>query len=118
MLCAAARWLSETWYLEWMQVDGCQAAGCWSSKPTRSVFGLQVLLSEEVTGSLRKLRPTATLTRDRFKSLQRRGIIEPRVAVKGKKKPRRVSYTQGDRAEKAEAGMNEISALHNKRKEQ
>ena len=75
---------------------------------------LQVLLSEEVTGSLRKLRPTATLTRDRFKSLQRQGMIEPRVAVKGKKKPRRVSYTQGERADKAEAGMDAIRAMQNK----
>lgn len=77
---------------------------------------LQVLLSEEVTGSLRKLRPTATLSRDRFKSLQRRGIIEPRNAVKGKKKPRRVSYTHGDRAEKAEAGMEEIRAMKDHQK--
>lgn len=76
----------------------------------------QVLLSEEVTGSLRKLKPTATLTRDRFKSLQRRGMIEPRVAVRGKKKPRRVSYTQGERADKAEVGMDEIRAMQNKRK--
>ena len=75
---------------------------------------VQVLLSEEVTGSLRKLRPTTTLTRDRFKSLQKRGIIEPRVAVKGKKKPRRVSYTHGDRADKAEAGMAELRAMQGK----
>ena len=75
---------------------------------------VQVLLSEEVTGSLRKLRPTATLTRDRFKSLQKRGIIEPRVAVKGKKKPRRVSYTHGDRADKAETGMAELRAMQGK----
>ncbi|KAL3150284.1 nop53 (60S ribosomal biogenesis) [Trebouxia sp. C0010 RCD-2024] len=79
---------------------------------------VQVLLSEEVTGSLRKLKPTATLTRDRFKSLQRRGMIEPRVAVRGKKKPRRVSYTQGERADKAEVGMEEIRAIQNKRKGQ
>ena len=76
----------------------------------------QVLLNEEVTGSLRKLKPTATLTRDRFKSLHRQGMIGPRVAVKGKKKPRRVSYTQGERADKAEVGMDEIRAMQNKRK--
>ncbi|KAL0021434.1 hypothetical protein WJX79_008815 [Trebouxia sp. C0005] len=78
---------------------------------------VQVLLSEEVSGSLRKLRPTATLTRDRFKSLQRQGIIEPRVAAKGRKQPKRVSYTQGERADNAEAGMEEIRALQNKRKQ-
>ena len=42
------------------------------------------------------------------------GIIEPRVAVKGKKKPRRVSYTHGDRADKAEAGMAELRAMQGK----
>ncbi|DBB13072.1 TPA: nop53 (60S ribosomal biogenesis) [Trebouxia sp. C0006] len=78
---------------------------------------VQVLLSEEVSGSLRKLRPTATLTRDRFKSLQRQGIIEPRVAAKGRKQPKRVSYTQGERAYNAEASMEEIRVLQNKRKQ-
>ena len=43
-------------------------------------------------------------------------MIEPRVAVRGKKKPRRVSYTQGERADKAEVGMDEIRAMQNKRK--
>ncbi|KAF9603521.1 hypothetical protein IFM89_036794, partial [Coptis chinensis] len=37
----------------------------------------QVLLSEEITGSLRKLKGCCTLTRDRFKSLQKRGLIVP-----------------------------------------
>ena len=84
---------------------------------TRMAMYVQVLLSEEVSGSLRKLRPTATLTRDRFKSLQRQGIIEPRVAAKGRKQPKRVSYTQGERADNAEAGMEEIRALQNMRKQ-
>lgn len=84
---------------------------------TRAVPYVQVLLSEEVSGSLRKLRPTATLTRDRFKSLQRQGIIEPRVAAKGRKQSKRVSYTQGERADNAEAGMEEIRALQNKRRQ-
>ncbi len=84
---------------------------------TRMASYVQVLLSEEVSGSLRKLRPTAALTRDRFKSLQRQGIIEPRVAAKGRKQPKRVSYTQGERADNAEAGMEEIRALQNKRKQ-
>ncbi|KAH9314731.1 hypothetical protein KI387_023358, partial [Taxus chinensis] len=39
---------------------------------------LQVLLSEEVTGSLRKLKGCCTLARDRFKSLQKRGYFAPR----------------------------------------
>ncbi|KAL3521284.1 hypothetical protein ACH5RR_019433 [Cinchona calisaya] len=37
----------------------------------------QVLLSEEITGSLRKLKGCCTLARDRFKSLEKRGLIVP-----------------------------------------
>ncbi|KAK9284010.1 hypothetical protein L1049_012269 [Liquidambar formosana] len=38
---------------------------------------LQVLLSEEITGSLRKLKGCCTLARDRYKSLEKRGLIVP-----------------------------------------
>ncbi|XP_052187079.1 ribosome biogenesis protein NOP53 [Diospyros lotus] len=38
---------------------------------------VQVLLSEEITGSLRKLKGCATLARDRFKSLEKRGLVVP-----------------------------------------
>ncbi|XP_027110666.1 ribosome biogenesis protein NOP53-like isoform X2 [Coffea arabica] len=38
---------------------------------------VQVLLSEEITGSLRKLKACCTLARDRFKSLEKRGLIVP-----------------------------------------
>ncbi|KAG6600893.1 ribosome biogenesis protein NOP53-like [Cucurbita moschata] len=38
---------------------------------------VQVLLSEEITGSLRKLKGCCTLVKDRFKSLEKRGIIAP-----------------------------------------
>ncbi|KAL5568878.1 hypothetical protein UlMin_025453 [Ulmus minor] len=38
---------------------------------------MQVLLSEEITGSLRKLKACATLAKDRFKSLEKRGLIAP-----------------------------------------
>ncbi|PHT54749.1 hypothetical protein CQW23_03235 [Capsicum baccatum] len=37
----------------------------------------QVLLSEEITGSLRKLKGCCTLARDRFKSLEKRGLVVP-----------------------------------------
>ncbi|EEF41532.1 conserved hypothetical protein [Ricinus communis] len=37
----------------------------------------QVLLTEEITGSLRKLKGCCTLLRDRFKSLEKRGLIAP-----------------------------------------
>ncbi|XP_074287156.1 ribosome biogenesis protein NOP53 [Silene latifolia] len=38
---------------------------------------VQVLLTEEITGSLRKLKACYTLARDRFKSLEKRGLIVP-----------------------------------------
>ncbi|KAF5179013.1 Ribosome biogenesis protein nop53 [Thalictrum thalictroides] len=44
----------------------------------------QVLLSEEITGSLRKLKGCCTLTRDRFKSLEKRGLIVPGTKRKRK----------------------------------
>lgn len=37
----------------------------------------QVLLTEEITGSLRKLKACCTLARDRFKSLEKRGVLVP-----------------------------------------
>ncbi|GLJ14907.1 hypothetical protein SUGI_0242640 [Cryptomeria japonica] len=46
---------------------------------------MQVLLSEEVTGSLRKLKGCCTLARDRFKSLQKRGYFAPRSQHRRKK---------------------------------
>ncbi|KAM1054161.1 hypothetical protein FF1_001585 [Malus domestica] len=45
---------------------------------------IQVLLSEEITGSLRKLKGCSTLVKDRFKSLEKRGLIPPKP---NKRKP-------------------------------
>lgn len=60
----------------------------------------QVLLSSEITGSLRKLKAYPVLIRDRFRSLQRRGILETRVPVKRKEKKRWVEIKQGTRGDK------------------
>ncbi|KAB1214101.1 hypothetical protein CJ030_MR5G017364 [Morella rubra] len=38
---------------------------------------VQVLLSEEISGSLRKLKGCCTLAKDRYKSLEKRGLIVP-----------------------------------------
>ncbi|KAF8009841.1 hypothetical protein BT93_J0738 [Corymbia citriodora subsp. variegata] len=38
---------------------------------------MQVLLSEEITGSLRQLKACCTLAKDRFKSLEKRGLVVP-----------------------------------------
>jgi len=47
---------------------------------------LDVKLSEELTGNLRNLRPEGNLLTDRFKSLQKRRVIETRVKQKVKRK--------------------------------
>ncbi|XP_018514113.1 ribosome biogenesis protein NOP53 isoform X2 [Brassica rapa] len=43
---------------------------------------VQVLLTEEMTGSLRKLKACCTLARDRFKSLEKRGILVPSKTIR------------------------------------
>ncbi|XP_073454789.1 ribosome biogenesis protein NOP53 [Aquarana catesbeiana] len=47
---------------------------------------IAVLLSEELTDSLRKLKPEGSLAKDRFKSFQKRNLIEPRERAKFKRK--------------------------------
>jgi nucleolar protein 53 len=47
---------------------------------------LQVLLSEEITGSIRKLKGCCTLAKDRFKSLQKRGYFAPRQHSRRKRR--------------------------------
>lgn len=39
----------------------------------------QVLLTEEISGSIRKLKGCCTLARDRYKSLEKRGLLVPRT---------------------------------------
>ncbi|KAG6518968.1 hypothetical protein ZIOFF_022454 [Zingiber officinale] len=40
---------------------------------------VQVLLTEEISGSLRKLKGCCTLVKDRYKSLEKRGLLPPRA---------------------------------------
>ncbi|CAJ0936621.1 unnamed protein product [Ranitomeya imitator] len=47
---------------------------------------IDVLLSEELTDSLRRLKPEGSVTKDRFKSFQKRNLIEPRERAKFKRK--------------------------------
>ncbi len=56
-----------------------------SNMSPHSPGGMQVLTSDEVTGSLRQIRPAVALARDRFKALQHSGMVEPRIAVQPKK---------------------------------
>ena len=68
-----------------------------------------VLLTEEVTGSLRTLAGSHTLLRDRLKSLQRRELVEPRVRQQKVKSKSYLKYEPGAKGEK-ETEMHE-SAL-------
>lgn len=69
---------------------------------------MQVLLSEEVGGGLLKLKGTAMLATERFKSLQKRGIIEARPKVRTRQKRRkRAEFTPGESSEKLKAAHEE-----------
>ncbi|XP_040901757.1 ribosome biogenesis protein NOP53 isoform X2 [Toxotes jaculatrix] len=47
---------------------------------------LEVQLSDELAGSLRRLKPEGSVLKDRFKSLQKRNLIEPRERAKFKRR--------------------------------
>lgn len=80
---------------------------------------VQVLTTDELKasgGSLRLLKPTNVLAVDRYKSLQRRGIIEPRVrTLKTGKQKKYIIHSQG--ASKAQERQEEIVKLRKQAKE-
>ena len=92
----------------------CKQACLLAGSPIPSCQGCrgraQVLLTEEITGSLRKLKPAAMLARERYSSLQNRGIIEPRVPVARRGGRGRITYTAGEKGEKARQGHAELMA--------
>ncbi|XP_069003603.1 ribosome biogenesis protein NOP53 [Embiotoca jacksoni] len=47
---------------------------------------LEVQLSDELAGSLRQLKPEGSILKDRFKSMQKRNLIEPRERAKFKRR--------------------------------
>ncbi|KAM8902575.1 ribosome biogenesis protein NOP53 [Spinachia spinachia] len=47
---------------------------------------MEVQLSNELAGSLRRLKPEGSVLKDRFKSLQKRNLIEPRERAKFKRR--------------------------------
>ncbi|GIL84879.1 hypothetical protein Vretifemale_13406, partial [Volvox reticuliferus] len=77
---------------------------------------VQVLTSEEKTGSLRQVVPCAMLAADRFKSLQQRGILEPRKPRGFQEKRRRVVYEKGARFERAAEATAEVRDLSRRNK--
>eukprot|EP00850_Spirogloea_muscicola_P018139 SM000163S02307 [mRNA] locus=s163:75063:77214:- [translate_table: standard] len=77
---------------------------------------VQVLLTNELSGCLRKLKGCSTVTRERFKSLQRRGIIEPRLPVRRKLRRKRKEVVQGSQGQKEREGHVEILAMQEARR--
>ncbi|KAL3874911.1 hypothetical protein ACJMK2_037863 [Sinanodonta woodiana] len=53
---------------------------------------LEIKLSDELVGSLRELKPEGHLLQDRYKSLQKRNIVEPRVKAKKYRRYKRKLY--------------------------
>nr|XP_033812955.1 ribosome biogenesis protein NOP53 [Geotrypetes seraphini] len=53
----------------------------------------EVQLSQELAGSLRTLKPEGSILKDRFKSFQKRNLIEPRERAKFKRKYK-LKYTE------------------------
>ncbi|KAG2437142.1 hypothetical protein HYH02_011398 [Chlamydomonas schloesseri] len=70
-----------------------------------------VLTSDQKTGSLRQVVPCSMLAADRFKSLQQRGLVEPRKPQPFKERRRKVQYEKGGRFEKAEALSTEVREM-------
>ncbi|KAJ1496856.1 hypothetical protein HMI55_005806 [Coelomomyces lativittatus] len=52
----------------------------------------EVLVPSEIPSNLRTLRPTGNLFKDRFESLLKRNIIEPRVRVGKKTKKALITF--------------------------
>ena len=79
---------------------------------------IQVMTTEEIQesgGSLRKIKPTPILVKERYKSLQRRGIIEPRVQIQKSGKKKKV-IIHGKRADNAQERQDEIRELKTRNK--
>ena len=69
-----------------------------------------MLLSEEVSGSLRRLKGVPMLAKDRYVALQKRGVIEPRMPAGLRKRRRRKVTMSGQRGEAARVGHEELVA--------
>ena len=53
---------------------------------------IEIKLSDELTGNLRNLKPEGSLLEDRFKSMQRRNIIEVREKQKTVRRLKRKTF--------------------------
>mmetsp|Transcript_45367 Transcript_45367/g.75664 ORF Transcript_45367/g.75664 Transcript_45367/m.75664 type:complete len:450 (+) Transcript_45367:191-1540(+) len=69
---------------------------------------VQVQLTEEVTGSIRQLKGCPTLVRERFKSFQRRELIEPRVQQRSKRSFKFKNYEPGTKGDYEKASHHKL----------
>ncbi|MEW5305253.1 MAG: hypothetical protein WDW38_005704 [Sanguina aurantia] len=72
---------------------------------------VQVLVTEDVTGSLRQIRASPMMATERYKSLQKRGLIEPRRPRGVQQAKKQVMYEKNHRAETAAAGQAELDQM-------
>ena len=70
---------------------------------------LEIKLSDELTGNLRNLQQEGSLLEDRFKSLQRRNMIEVRVKQKTVRKLKRKTFEKRSHKMGWEENQNKIN---------
>merc|ERR1712002_125809 len=70
---------------------------------------IEIKLSEELTGNLRNLKQEGSLLEDRFKSMQRRNMIEVRVKQKTVKRLKRKTFEKRSHKMGWEENQNKVS---------
>ena len=70
---------------------------------------IEIKLSDELTGNLRNLKQEGSLLEDRFKSLQRRNMIEVRVKQKTVKRLKRKTFEKRSHRMGWEENQNKVS---------
>lgn len=75
--------------------DTCEAKKKQPKRVGKQKFeeaNVEIQLSNELTGSMRNFKPEGNLLRDRFKSMQKRNLIEPRKVVQKHRKYKMKTY--------------------------
>ena len=70
---------------------------------------IEIKLSDELTGNLRNLKQEGSLLEDRFKSMQRRNMIEVRVKQKVVKKLKRKTFEKRSHKMGWEENQNKVN---------
>merc|ERR1719220_1175348 len=70
---------------------------------------LELKLSDELTGNLRNLSPEGSLLEDRFKSMQRRNMVEVRVKQKTVRKLKRKTFEKRSHKMGWEENQNKVN---------